>query len=140
VPSATAVVHLWGQPATRAGGATQLEAFRAWMARYEKTPDGRSVRAVWTDTSTDGILRVFRSGPFGGRAWSAEVRPWRPAGPRPDTGDLVLTYSLRSSELCPYCRKAMTGLLTARPPRLSTPLFATPDGQLQVYRVLGPPA
>lgn len=138
VPSVMSVTHLWGVPTTRAGGATQMEAFRGWMSRYEKTPDGGSVRAVWTDTSTDGILRIFRSGPFGGRAWSAEIRSWREAGPRPTPGDLLLVYSGNGDALCSYCHKAMKSLLTEQPLRLGSPLFSTADGGLRVYRVLGP--
>ncbi|MGH3390497.1 MAG: glycosyltransferase family 39 protein [Actinomadura sp.] len=138
VPARMSVHNLWGVTNTRTGGATHMEAFRDWMGRYEETPDGRAVRAVWTDTSTDGILRVFRTGPFGGRAWSAQVRSWRPGGPAPGTGDLLLTYSLTGGR-CVYCQRAMQKLLADHPPRLGgAPLFATPDGQLQVFRVLGP--
>jgi hypothetical protein len=90
---------------------------------------------VWTDTSTDGILRVFRSGAFGGQAWSAEIRSWRPGGPTPQPGDLVLTFGLVRITRCRFCKAAMTPLIKHAPPRLSPPVFRTSDGQLSVYRV-----
>ena len=139
-PVVIATTHSWGIKATRVGGSTHFEAFRSWMAQYEKTPDGRSVTAVWTDTSTDGILQLFRSRPFGGQAWSTPVRSWRESGPHPQAGDLLFTFGLDRRSRCLFCRLAMTRMLDVAHPRLGPVVFATPDNNLRVYRVLAPPA
>jgi hypothetical protein len=101
------------------------------------------VRSVWTDASTDGILRLFRSGPFGGQAWTAQVRAWRVNGPQPSAGDLLLTYDFERPQAdigdrCALCRDAMAEVMAKRPPRLGPALFATRDGELRVYGVLAP--
>jgi 4-amino-4-deoxy-L-arabinose transferase-like glycosyltransferase len=143
VPSVVSVEHLWGVPNTRAGGATHMDEFRDWMSRYEKTDAGRPVRSVWSDSRTDGLLRIFRSGPFGGQAWTAEVRAWRVDGPQPSTGDLVVAYAFaepqaRTDSRCADCRQAMAKVMEERAPRLGPVLFATRDGELRVQQVLAP--
>jgi hypothetical protein len=135
----TSLTHSWALIGTRAGGATQMEDFRTWMSRYEKTPEGGSVAAVWADRSTDGVLRVFRSGPFGGHAWSTPIRSWHPDGPLPQAGDLVVVFGYNRSSRCRFCKNAMTTLMANSPPRMSTPVFTSSDRQLYVYRVIGPP-
>ncbi len=139
-PVTIAVRHSWGLTSTRVGGSTHFEEFRDWMARYERTPEGGAVPVVWTDTSTDGILQLFRSGPFGGSAWTTPVRSWRATGPHPQAGDLLLTFGLDRKSRCLFCRRAMTALLDVAHPRLGPVVFATADRNLRVYRVLAPPA
>ncbi|GAA2106753.1 hypothetical protein [Actinomadura alba] len=133
VPAAgTAMRGWWAGPGTRAGGDTQLEAFRSWMARH-----GDGVPRVWTDTHTGKTLAVYREGPFGGLAWRAQVARAAPGAAAPAPGDLVLFYDVDHGRVCGSCRK-YARLTWGDPPRPGTgwrEVYATRDGMVRVYRV-----
>ncbi|MGH3391992.1 MAG: hypothetical protein ACRDOO_24225, partial [Actinomadura sp.] len=128
----TAAPGWWAAPDTRAGGATQFEAFRTWMAAHD---DG--VRVVWTDRRTAKTLEVYQQGPFGGRAWDPVVGRAVPGGPAPAPGDLVLFFDVDSGEMCRQCAEDAR-LNWGDPPRPRPgwrAVFATRDGVVRVYHV-----
>jgi hypothetical protein len=91
----------WASETTRLGGATQMEQFRSWMRDHDRTYD-----RVWADPRTRRVLRIYRSGPFGGRAWSSPILAAgkRPFAPR--RGDIVVLFDTERGEICPYCKQS----------------------------------
>jgi hypothetical protein len=130
--SGTAMAGWWGDPATRAGGATHMERFRDWMGRQDADID-----AVWADGRTHGVLQIFRQGPYGGRAWSAEPLRLGPRGDGPAPGHLVVLFDTERGEVCGACRAAAQDLLGpgAAPRPQWRQVFATRDGVLRAYVV-----
>jgi 4-amino-4-deoxy-L-arabinose transferase-like glycosyltransferase len=122
----------WAAGDTRAGGATQLEQFRTWMAGH-----GDGVRVVWADRRTAKTLDVYRQGPFGGRAWDAVAGRALPGGPAPAPGDLVVFFDADRGGICPQC--ADDARLTWGDPPRPRPgwraVYATRDGVVRVYHV-----
>ncbi|MFC5749769.1 glycosyltransferase family 39 protein [Actinomadura rugatobispora] len=132
VVSGVAASGWWATPQTRAGGATQMEAFRGWMHDRDGT-----YRRVWTDPDTRRILAVYRSGPFGGEAWRAEILVSRPGKPGPAAGDLVVFYDTERGKVCPYCKmeaRRTWGDTSGNRPGWRQ-VFATPDRVLRVFEV-----
>ena len=133
VVSGVAARGWWAGPQTRAGGATQMEAFRTWMHDRDGT-----YRRLWTDPDTRRILAVYRNGPFGGQAWRGEIHTYRRhggAGPAP--GDLVVFYDTERGEVCPYCKaeaRRTWGDTSGNRPGWHQ-VFATPDRVLRVFEV-----
>ncbi|HEX6468478.1 MAG TPA: hypothetical protein VF069_05230 [Streptosporangiaceae bacterium] len=130
--AATAGAGWWARPGTRAGGATQLEAFRTWMSRH-----GTAVQRVWTDDHTARILLLYRSGPFGGVAWHARVGRMVAGGPPPLPGDLVLFFDAAQGRECGFCHLSATQVW-GDPPRPRPgwrQVYASRDGIVQVYAV-----
>jgi hypothetical protein len=114
-------------------GSSDMSAFRSWMER-----NGTGVHNVWTDRMTRHVLMVFRQGPFGGRAWRAEVRIIRPGGAAaPAPGDLVVVFDPEQSGVCGACGKYIRQALgTPVVPRPNwQPVFMGSDGMLRAYAV-----
>lgn len=128
----TAVTGWWGDRATRAGGAVQMDRFRSWM----KEQDGR-FRTVWSDSRTLAVLKVFQQGPYGGRAWDARLLRLGPGGVGPRRGDLVVLFDNERGRVCGACRAAARRLLgpAAAPRPQWHPVFATRDRVLRAYAV-----
>jgi hypothetical protein len=123
----------WAAADTRAGGATQLEDLRTWLAGHD---DG--VRVVWADRRTAKTLAVYQQGPFGGRAWNASIGRMMPGGPAPAVGDLVVFFDADGAVgVCGVCTQNAR-LAWGDPPRPRPgwrPVYATRDGVVRVYHV-----
>ncbi|WP_395105805.1 hypothetical protein [Actinomadura sp. SCN-SB] len=123
----------WASGATRLGGATQLEAFRSWMHDHN-----RAYGRVWADSRTASVLKVYRSGPFGGRDWDAPVFALREGAPfTPHRGDLVVFFDADKGKLCPWCKSSarrVWGSVSGDRPGWSQ-VYATRDGVLRVYAI-----
>jgi hypothetical protein len=92
---------------------------------------------VWTDQRTDGVLRVYQHGAFGGLAWHGTVRSVGPGGAGPAPGDLVLFFDVQRGRVCGVCRK-WARLDWGNPPLPRSgwrPRYATPDGVVRLYGV-----
>lgn len=128
----TAMNGWWADPGTRLGGATQLAAFRGWMARQD---GGHHV--VWTDRRTANLLRIYQHGPFGGLAWHARIARAADGGGPPERGDLVLFFDADRGKLCGICRK-YAQLAWGKPVRPNPRwhlVYATRDQVVRVYAV-----
>jgi 4-amino-4-deoxy-L-arabinose transferase-like glycosyltransferase len=118
-------------PSYRVNGATQLEDFRAWLARHPE------VRVIWTDGNTAKILPLFTSGPFGGKVWHGKIRGLRDPMPTPAADERVLLYNTDRGQYCRPCREAAL-ILFGNPltlPPTWTRDYETPDGVVQIYLV-----
>jgi hypothetical protein len=128
----TAAHGWWANPNTRAGGATQLESLRSWMARHDN-----GALTVWTDQRTDGLLRIYQHGAFGGLAWHGSIRTATAGGTGPAPGDLVLFFDTGRGRVCGVCRK-YARQDWGNPP-LPRPgwqeLYASRDGVAHLYAV-----
>ncbi|HEY7483467.1 MAG TPA: glycosyltransferase family 39 protein [Streptosporangiaceae bacterium] len=121
----------WGRDPDVGRGERDMAAFRTWMAGHS---DG--VRYVWTDGMTGHVLKVFQQGPFGGRAWPAEIRALRFGAPGPASGDMVVLFD-PGGTICGQCRKA-AGVALGGPVQSAVSwheVYATRDGVLRVYSV-----
>ncbi|MQA94064.1 MAG: hypothetical protein GEV11_05235 [Streptosporangiales bacterium] len=117
-------------PGTRAGGATQMERVRTWLAAHPAP-----AATVWADRRTVGVLGVYRQGPFGGEAWPMRLRTHGPSD-RPAAGDLIVVYGAGEPTVCGHCREAAADVFgPALRPAGTAPAYRTPDGQAVVYRV-----
>jgi 4-amino-4-deoxy-L-arabinose transferase-like glycosyltransferase len=125
--------YWWANEQTRLGGATQLEAFRSWMRDND-----RAYRQVWADSRTRNLVRVYRSGPFGGTAWNTRLRVLVPASPdRPGPGDLVLFFDTDRGKVCPACwrnARRIWGDVSGNRPGWRL-VYATPDRLVRVYAI-----
>ncbi|GAB2861749.1 hypothetical protein GCM10027176_74600 [Actinoallomurus bryophytorum] len=125
----TAARGWWADPMTRA---TQLESLRSWLAGHDT---GSPV--VWADQRTDGLLRVYQDGPFGGRAWHGTILTATPGGAVPAPGDLVVFFDAERGRICGICRQ-YARLNWGNPP-LPRPgwrqVYATRDGVVRLYAV-----
>jgi hypothetical protein len=100
--------------------------------------DGAAVRNVWTDRMTRHTLHVFRQGPFGGRAWSAQIRIMSPgAAARPAPGDIVVVFDPDQRGVCDLCGKYIRQALgTPVVPRPNwRQVFVGSSGALRAYAV-----
>lgn len=134
VLTGTTAARGWrANPMTRA---TQLESLRSWLARHDT-----GAPVVWTDRRTDGLLRIYQNGPFGGLAWHGTIRTATPGGTVPAPGDLVLFFDTERGRICGICRE-YARLDWGNPP-LPRPgwrqVYATRDGVVRLYTA-GPPA
>ncbi|RAY11737.1 hypothetical protein DPM19_29445 [Actinomadura craniellae] len=132
VTAGPAVRSWWAESGTRAGGATQLAAFRTWMSEH-----GDGVPRVWSGRHTVRLLEIYRRGPFGGVAWQAKPTAALIGGARPAPGDLVVFYDTDRGALCGFCRLT-TEDIWGKPPRPEAgwrEVYATPDRLLRVYSV-----
>jgi hypothetical protein len=122
----------WAASDTRAGGATQLEAFRTWLSHHES-----GVRVVWADRRTAKTLSLYRQGPFGGHAFDPVVGRVLPGGPAPAPGDLVVFFDADQGQVCSLCaqyaRQAWGDPPQPRPGWRE--VYATGDHVLRVYSV-----
>lgn len=122
----TAARGWWGEPT----GTPQLTALRSWLARHDPGSG-----TVWTDQRTDGVLRVFQQGEFGGRAWHGSIHPVGVGGGGPAPGDLVLFFDTEQGRLCGTCRKwARQDWGNPPVPRPGwRQVFATRDGVVRLF-------
>jgi hypothetical protein len=129
----TAARGWWALPGSRAGGGTQLEAFRSWMSEHDQ-----AAPRIWTDAHTARLLQIYQHGPFGGLAWHARIGRATPGHPGARPGDLVLFFDTESGRLCGRCRKSARQVWGPRPRPLVgwRQVYATGDGVVQVYQVL----
>ena len=131
--TATTAARGWrANPMTRV---TQPASLRSWLAQH-----GTDATVVWADQRTDGLLRIYQDGPFGGRAWHGTIRTATPSTV-PAPGDLVLFFDADRGRICGICRK-YARLNWGNPPAPRPgwrQVYATGDGVVRLYAA-GPAA
>jgi hypothetical protein len=93
---------------------------------------------VWADPRTRRVLRIYRSGPFGGREWSSPILAAGRANTfAPRRGDLVVLFDTERGEVCPHCKQSareVWGDVSGNRPGWRQ-VYATEDRVMRVFAI-----
>lgn len=103
--------------------------FGAWIVQHHK------IKSLWADVATARQLPVFLHTFWGRPISNVKVHTYMPDAP-PHPGAYVLLFS-DGQRTCGFCNEWIAELRAAHPDAIAswTPVWESPDGAFQVYRV-----
>ena len=130
-PTVVLVGEVRTSPLFPANGGTALAQVRGYLSAHDEPGT-----TVWSDGSTERLLRIYVRGPWGGPdLWSMPVENLLKSKVGPRSGDLVVWTTPRHAA-CTFCARRIEAYAVHHPrPPSWKPVFRASGGTVTVYRV-----